>query len=233
LVQVLSRSCRRVTVAALILLATSPVAAADLGTYREFTLGASTADVIARIGAAESDVKTLHERPALLQELSWRPRYTSGRNPVERDSVAVIVFSFIDNQLFRMTIDYDKNSTEGLTTEDMVAALSATYGPRSTRTATAAPRPAFDSLETPTVIAAWRQGDATLTLNQSTYGGGFGLVITSTALEALARKAQATAVIIDAREAPAREAAQAKEKAAAARAAEEKTRATNKATFTP
>jgi hypothetical protein len=228
-----SRSCPAVTVVAAMLLASSPVVAADLSTYREFTIGASTADVTARIGAAETDLKTVHERPALLQELSWRPRYTSGRNPVERDSVAVIVFSFIDNQLFRMTIDYDRNSTEGLTTEDMVAALSAMYGPRSTRTATVAPRPAFDSLDTPTMIATWRQGDATLTLNQSTYGGSFGLVITSIPLEALARKAQATAVIIDAREAPARDAARAREQAEAARAAAEKTRATNKAAFKP
>ena len=83
------------------------------------------------------------------------------------------------------------------------------------------------------MIATWRQGDATLTLNQSTYGGSFGLVITSIPLEALARKAQATAVTIDAREAPAREAARTKERADAARAAAEKTRTTNKDAFKP
>jgi len=58
-------------------------------------------------------------------------------------------------------------------------------------------------------------------------------MITSNALEALARKAQASAVIMDAREAPAREAARAKEQADAARAAAEKTRTTNKDTFKP
>jgi len=85
----------------------------------------------------------------------------------------------------------------------------------------------------PTVIATWRQGDATLTLNQSPYSGTFSLIITSIALEALARKAQATAVTMDAREAPAREAARAKEQADAARAGAEKTRTTNKDTFKP
>jgi hypothetical protein len=221
-----------VRLAAIILLASWPVAAADLGTYREFKIGTSTADVIASTRAAERDVKTLHERPALLQELSWRPRYASGRDSAERDSVAAIVFSFIDNQLFRMAINYDRSSTEGLTKEDMIASLSAMYGPRSTRPPVA-PRPAFDSLDTPTVMATWREGDATLTLNQSAYGGGFSLVITSIPLEALARKAQATAVTMDAREAPAREAARDKEQADAARAAAEKTRTTNKATFKP
>ena len=228
-----SRSCPAVTVVAAMLLASSPVVAADLSTYREFTIGASTADVTARIGAAETDLKTVHERPALLQELSWRPRYTSGRNPVERDSVAVIVFSFIDNQLFRMTIDYERGRTEGLTKEDMITSLSEMYGPRSTRQAPIAPRSSYDTLDTPIAIATWREGDATLTLNQSAYGGGFSLVITSLPLEARARKAQATAVTMDAREAPAREAARAKEQADTARAAADKTRTTNKATFKP
>lgn len=229
----LSRCFHRARLVAIILLASSPLAAADLGTYREFTIGASTADVIARTGAAERDMKTVHERPALLQELSWRPRYASGRNSADRDSVAAIVFSFIDNQLFRMTIDYDRSRTEGLTKEDMITSLSAMYGPRSTRPAPIAPRPEFDSLDTPTVFATWRQGDVMLTLNQSTYGGGFSLVIISVPLEALARKAQATAVTMDAREAPARDAARAKEQADAARAAAEKTRTTNKDTFKP
>jgi hypothetical protein len=222
-----------VILVAIVVLASWPVAAADLGTYREFKIGASTADVIALAGVAERDVKTLHERPALLQELSWRPRYAIGRNAADRDSVAAIVFSFIDNQLFRMAIDYERSRTEGLTKEDMITSLSEIYGPRSTQPAPIAPRPAFESLDTPTVFATWRQGDATLTLNQSTYGGGFSLVITSIPLELLARKAQATAVIIDAREAPAREVARAKEQADAARAAAEKTRTTNKATFEP
>ena len=229
----LSRCFHRVRLVAIILLASSPVAAADLGTYREFTIGTSTAAVIALTGAAERDVKTLHERPALLQELSWRPRYASGRNAASRDSVASIVFSFMDNQLFRMAIDYDRSRTEGLTKEDMITSLSAMYGPRSTQPAPTASRPAFDSLDTPTVFATWRQGDVMLTLNQSTYGGDFSLVVISIPLEALARKAQATAVTMDAREAPVREAARVKEQADAARAAAEKTRTTNKDTFQP
>ena len=232
LVHVVSRSFRRVGLVAIILLASWPVAAADLGTYRDFKIGASTGDVAARSSTPERDLKTLHARPALLQELSWRPRYAIGRNPAEPDSVSQIVFSFIDNQLFRMAIDYDRSTTEGLTKDDMIASLSAIYGARSTRPP-AASRPVFDSLDALTVLATWRQDDVTLTLNQSAYRGGFSLVITSIPLETLARKAQAAAVVIDTREAPVREAARAKEQADAAQAAAEKTRATNKATFKP
>lgn len=229
----IARTFRVVALGVMVLSASWPIAAADPGTYREFKLGAPTADVIARAGAAQRDVRQLHERPALLEELSWRPRYTSGRDPADRDSVAGIVFSFIDNQLFKMVIDYDRTRTEGLTKDDMIASLSAIYGPRSTAPAPAPQRSTIDSLNTPTVLARWREGDTSITLQQSTYGGGFGLVIVSVPLEALARKAQATAVIMDAREAPMREAARAKAQAEAEKAAAEKTRTTNKGTFKP
>ena len=227
------RHFHSVTLAAFVLLAPWIAAAADLDTYREFRLGASTADVIAQGRATERDVRTLHERPALLQELTWRPADTSGGTSADRDSVTAIVFSFIDNRLFRMAIDYDRSRTAGLTRDDMITSLAAVYGPRSTRPAPASPRPAFESLDTRTVIARWQQDDTTVALTQSTYSGGFSLVITSVPLEALARKAQATAVTMDAREAPAREAARIKAEADAAQAAAEKTRTTNKDTFKP
>lgn len=213
--------------AIVLLPAARSVAADDIGTYRDFRLGASMAEVMTRAGSTQRDVKTLHERPARLEELSWRPRYTSSRDSADRDSVATVVFSFVDNQLFRMTVDYDKSRTEGLTREDMITSLSAVYGPRSTP-APPGNRPAFDSVDTLTVLARWTQGDTMVTLHQLPYGG-FGLVITAVPLEALATKAQADALKMDAREAPAR----AREEADAARAAAEKTRTTNKEAFKP
>ena len=227
----LSRCFRHVMLVALVLVATQSLAAADPSTYREFKLGSSAADVMARGGAPQRDLKTLHERPALLQQLSWRPPYST-RAAADAESVAAIVFSFVDNQLFRMAIDYERSRTEGLTKEDMIASLSAIYGPRSTEPAPPL-RPVYDSLDTPAVLARWRQGDTTVALHQSTYGGGFGLIISSAPLEALARKAQATAITMDAREAPAREAARVKARAEAERADAEKARTTNKGTFKP
>jgi hypothetical protein len=217
----------------LILLASSSLGAADLGQYREFQLGASTADVVTAARADTRDVKTLHERPALLQELSWRPRYASGQNSTDRDSVNQIVFSFVDNQLFKMAIEYDRNRTEGLTKDDLIASLSEIYGPRSPLPTPPARRSDYEGLDTQTTVARWSQADTTVSLQTTAYGGGFGLVITSTSREALARKAQATAVTMDAREAPRREAERARLAADAARAAAEKTRTTNKATFQP
>jgi hypothetical protein len=229
----LARHFGQVTLVAVVLMAPWLVGAANFGTYREFTLGASTAEVIAQGRAADRDLKTLHERPALLQEISWRPPYTSGRDAAERDSVSAIVFSFVDNQLFRMAIDYDRARTEGLTNEDMIASLSAVHGAASVRPAPATSRSAFESLDARSPVARWQQGDTTIELTHSPYSRSFGLVITSVPLEARARKAQATAITMDAREAPAREAARAKADTDAARAAAEKTRTTNKATFKP
>ena len=162
-------------------------------------------------------------KPTLTQEFGWS----------DERIYAGIVFSFVDDQLFRRTIGYDSERTEGLTNADMVTALSATYGPPSPKTATPAPRSASESLDSVTTVATWRQGTSTVELRHSAYRGSFVLVITSVPLEALARKARTTAEALDAGEAPAREAARAKAEADAARDEAAKTRSTNKATFTP
>ena len=130
-----------------------------------------------------------------------------------------------------MAVDYDRSRTQVLTTADMIASLSEMYRPRSPRPARPARRLGYDALDTPSVIAQWRQGETVVALQHSSYTSSFSLVITSVTLEALARKAQAAAVTMGAREA--REAARAKEQADAAKTAAEKTRTTNKATFQP
>lgn len=214
-----------------IVLASWPAAGADLRSYHAFALGMSTADVVARTSAKEADVKTLHERPSLLEELSWRRPYQSA--PTADDSIDTIVFDFVDGQLFRINVGYEPDRTEGLTNEDMIASLVAIYGPRSTRPARRARRSEFESIDTPTVLATWRDGDSTIALTQSAFSRGYGLIITSTSLEALAKKAEAVATATDTREAPAREAARAKAAAEAERAAATKTRSANKAAFKP
>lgn len=213
------------------MLASWPAAAADLRSYHSFALGMSTADVVARTGATAADVKRLHEQPSLLEELSWKRPYDSAGSA--DDSIDAILFNFIDGQLFRITVTYEMGRTESLTNADMIASLAAIYGPRSMRRVRRASRSEFESIDTPTVVATWRDGESTIALNQSPLSRGYGLVITSTSLAVLARKAEAVATARDAREAPAREAARAKAAAAAERATVTKTRDTNKAAFKP
>ncbi|MGE3579198.1 MAG: hypothetical protein AB7I25_12130 [Vicinamibacterales bacterium] len=215
----------------LMVLLGTPAAAAGLDRYRDFALGASTADVLAATAALPRDLRTLHSRPSLLQELSWRPA-RGGPGDVHA-SISAILFSFLDDQLFRITVEYSRSGTEGLSHGDMTAALIAVYGPVSSLPAPSKQRASYDSVDTTRAIAAWREGDASVVLHTSEYSGTFGLVVTSEARESLARKAQAAAVVIDQREAPALESARLKAAAAAAKAADAATRTTNKATFQP
>jgi len=224
---------RPVMFAVMLLGAAWPLAANDLGMYRGFTLGATAAEVTKQAGTSADELKTLHERPSLLQELPWRPPYVAGRDIGERDSVATIVFSFIDDRLFRITVDYDRSRTEGLTADDMVTALTTKYGPRSSGRPPASTSPRVDSIDAPTILAFWQQDDTTITLSRFAYSSRFTLTVSSVRLDALARKSQAAAGVMDAQDAPAREAERAKARVAAEREAAEKARTTNKATFEP
>ena len=205
--------------------------AAELSRYREFDLGSSVAVVTTVTRTADRDLKIIHTRPALLQEVTWRPRYMTGAPIADRDSINEIVFGFVDDQLFRMTVNYDRGRTTGLTNEDMLAALTEVYGaPTRPSPPSRASADAGDGVD---VLAEWQHADVHVAVRRNRYTESFSLVITSLPLEAIARKARATALTMDAREAPAREAALAKKRADEERQAEEQARTTNKKVFRP
>lgn len=212
-------------------LAAAPSAAGTLDRYRDYTLGASTTAILAATQAPAQDLKTRHTQPALLQELSWRPgRVGAGGANL---SIAVITFNFLNDALFRIEVEYNRASTEGLSHSDMTAAISAMYGvPAVVPTATTR-RTGRESLNAVRDIATWHEGNTSVFLRTSDFSGTFGLVVTALAEDAVARKAQAEAVLMDERSAPLREAARVKAAAAAATAAEKSTREKNKATFRP
>jgi hypothetical protein len=211
------------------------LAAQDFGRYREFELGSDVAAVSAVTGTAASDLKVIHQRPALIQELTWRPKY-GVRRPVAPDiqSVEHMVFAFHENRLFRVTIDYDQAQTEGLTDADMIEAVSAIYG-SPVKPAVARRRPAVSVYDDPgTPIAQWGNVDSSIMLYRvPSYATRFRIVVTAEPIATLARTAAARAFVLDAREAPQREAARQKKDAEDRRAAEEKARSTNRATFRP
>ena len=202
------------------------------GRYRDFQLGSSLDSIAALSGGSTSQATTVRDHPIVLKDLQWRRPYSvAGQTP---DSVQQIAFSFFNDQLFRMVVDYDRESTEGLTDADMVEALSTMYGARAkiTTRPTSGPIDQIDQ-ESGTRIARWADGDFGAVLYRSSYASGFRLVVTSTRLTARARTAEAEAVRLDEREAPQRERARQKKEAEDARAAREKARLSNKATFIP
>jgi len=201
------------------------------GHYRQFQLGANLDSIAALSGAPASDATTVRDHPVVLKDLQWRRPYVVGGGA---DSVQQIAFSFFNDQLFRIVVDYDSAKTEGLTDTDMVEALSTMYG-GTVKPIVTAPNGPIDQIdqESGTPIARWGDADFRVVLYRSSYDSGFRLVVTSTRLTARVRTAEAEAARLDEREAPQRERARQKKEADDARTAREKARLANKATFVP
>jgi len=62
--------------------------AADLSSYRNFQLGMNLLAVEKQADIKPSEAKTVHQRPAMLQDLEWRPRRFPGPAP-ESDPVRI------------------------------------------------------------------------------------------------------------------------------------------------
>jgi hypothetical protein len=202
--------------------------------YREFQLGGDVASVSALAGVAVSEAKVIHQRPAVFQDLQWRPRYAAtGLTAPAADPVQQIVFSFYNDQLFRLVVDYDRNRTEGMTDADMIEAISSAYGSRSKTPQKSGVGTSQVAEESGTRIAHWVDGDSSIVLYRSSYASGFRIIVTSVHLDALARTAEAQAVRLDERDAPRLEIARQKKEADETRAAQEKARLANKAGFRP
>ena len=202
--------------------------------YRHFQLGGSLLSVATLSGAVASEAKTIHLRPALMQELQWQRPYSLDTTPALADPVKQIVFSFYDDQFSRMVVDYDHDRTAGLTAADLIDAISTEYGPQrkpGVRTSRGVPSQVEEESGTP--VARWGGADYSLVLYQSSYTSAFRIIVTSPRLEALARTADAQATRLDEREAPLREIARQKKDAEDARVSQEKARVTNRAAFRP
>lgn len=219
-----------------VLLSVAVVRAQTRGDYREFKLGSPVARVLEQSHSAASDLTAVHARPALIQELRWRASFfVAGTNDPQKDSVEQISFSFVDNQLFKIAIDYDGGRTEGMTDGDMIAALSGQYGSTREQSVPATSPEAGSPVPfgSKTAVARWQDGDVVVVLSRNPFTAGFQLVVTSERLDALARVASAEAVRIEAAAAPGIELARRQQGADDRRAAKEKARAANKAAFRP
>jgi hypothetical protein len=221
---------------AVLVLSAVPLEGQDLSKYRDFSLGTSLAAVVAASGARAEDAKTLHARPAIISELEWRTIYSRPAGSDE-DAVRRVVFSFYDDQLYRVVVTYDPERTAGLTDADLIRALSELYGPPLPVTAgRTAPRESAacsaDAKEA-TMVRCWNGPEEALTLLRGDYAGEVGLVLMSKRLSQKASSATKEAIRLDAAEAPQRAKAQAAKAAAEARAATDKARLANRATFRP
>ena len=217
-----------------IVLSTQGVESQGGAQYRDFQLGGDLASVAALAGIKPSEAKVIHQRPALLQSLEWRPRWMNGSTVDQTDPVEQVVFSFYNDQLFKVIVDYNRQRTDGLTDVDMIDAISGSYGPPVKLAVKATPAaPWTVEAESGTAVGRWVGADYAVVLYRSSYATTFRMIVTLPRLDALARTADAQALRLDEREAPQREIARQKKEADDTRAAQEKARVANKATFRP
>ncbi len=194
----MSRVCSINKLYVLLLLSSPLLCATDLSTYRGFQLGMTVNAAVKHSGMDISEVTTLHQRPARIQELTWDPERFSAS---DTDPVQQVLFSFYNGQLFRMVVDYSAEKIKGLTSDDIVAAVSGKYG-APTRAGITFSLPAEFSEDTQQVVARWEDADSSFSLIQLPYGPNFQLVVVSKRLSALADSALAEGTRLDAEAAP-------------------------------
>ena len=182
----MSQSNDRTLIAALCIVfgATLPGAQAPPH-YRTYRMGDDILAVSQQLGVP---IPPAPEAGGTVRELRWRADYvargTKAADPVER-----LMFSFHDNQLFRIVIDYAPTRTDGMRAADVVAAVAKIYGSPTKR----ADPPVQVGLQpmrpVDTVVAQWNDDDLHVALLQLDGRPAFRLIVASPLLQARARTA--------------------------------------------
>jgi hypothetical protein len=213
------------------ILAGGLVGAADFSTYRGLQFGMSLAAAAKQTGARPTDVKVLHQRPAVIQELDWQLEPPPLDDRAKADPVKNVLLSFFNGELSRMVVTYDRHRVEGMTPEDMIAGISATYGMATRPTAEIAYRGNY--AEVAPLIARWEDSDYSYNLVRSSDRSSFAMILFSKRLDALAQTSIVEAVRLEQQEAPQRELAAAQKQAEAERVLQDAARSVNKPNFRP
>jgi hypothetical protein len=190
----------------------------------------SLESVAKQINTKASDAKITHQRPAVIQTLQWDQGYS---DPSAKDrSLRSIRFDFYNGELSKMVVTYDPRGTEGMTTDDMIEAISAIYGAatKPERTIAVSTLVYEDNQK---VLACWEDAQYSYNLFRSAYGNAFGLVAFSKKLDLVASDSSRESDRLDKLEAPARELAQQMKREEDKRVAEEKARLISKPKFRP
>ena len=188
-----------------LLLAAPLLQAQDFSKYRNFSLGMGLPAVLKYTSQKMADVKVIHSQPALIQEVTWWPPTPPGTT-AQSDTVREIVLTLYNGELYKMAVTYDRTSTEGLTTPDMMKAVTAKYGPVANvpLAIDAAANDRYDM--SAKIIASWEGSQYSVDLVRSAFTDDFGLLIYSKRVNADAELAIAEAVKLEMQERPKREA---------------------------
>jgi len=210
-------------------LATSVLTAGDLSTYREFQFGMDLSVAAKQAGMKASEARLVHQRPAVIQELEWQPNGSARSS--DTDPIKDGLLCFYKSELFRIVVTYDRDRVEGMTPNDMIGAISTTYGIATRPKAEIAYHSNY--AEVAPVLARWEDSRYSYNLVRSGDGRSYGMVMYSKPLLALAEAAITEAVRLDATEAPQRAIEVQRKQQADDQLALEKARSVNAPNFRP
>jgi hypothetical protein len=222
------KTARSINTLSLLVLLSSPLLSrTDLSAYRGFHFGTSLNTAVKHSGMDLSEVTVTHQRPALIQELKWRPSRFAGASG-DKDPVNEVEFGFFNGQLFRIVVDYDDQKIAGLTTDDLIDGISAQYGAATKPGVTMVVSSQFSD-QMAQVLARWEDADYSSNLVQLPYSGTAKMVMFDKILNARAEAAIAEGIRLDTEEAP----GLAKLKEQTAKTDLNRNRLVNKARFRP
>ena len=205
--------CSLVSSLVMILLSAPLIHGQDLSKYQNFSFGMHLVDLSKQVDQKPTEANLIHQRPAVIQELTWWPPLASGTRLAE--PVRQILFSFYNGELYRILVTYDRYVTEGLTADSMVRTMSAKYG-TATRPTAEINFPTNETGEygtTEKVIVRWEDSQYSCNLFRSPLSNTFGLVMFSKRLEAQAEAAIAKSLKLEGQEDPQEEVARVKKEA--------------------
>ncbi len=202
-----------------------------LSNYRGVTLGDSVQVVVDRLGLVASDVKVVHDRPTVVQEVTWRPRRFVSGSSIEPDALAEMVLTFQAGQLARIAVAYDRERTQGMTDADLHEAMGNVYG--ASMLVVSPTQLTITASSDRQTIGRWEDAETLLLLWREHYPNRVGLTLTSIAGDAALQKAISDGVRLYDAEAPGRNLARRTAELAANQAQVEKVRQDNKVKFKP
>jgi hypothetical protein len=206
-------TCSLVSSLVMILLSAQCIHGQDLSKYQTFSFGMRLVELAKQVDQKPTEANLIHQRPALIQELTWWPPLGSGT--LRTEPVRQILFSFYNGELYRILVTYDRYVTEGLTADAMVRTMSAKYG-TATRPTAEINFPTNETGEygtTEKVIVRWEDSQYSFNLFRSPLSNTFGLVMFSKRLDAQAEAAIAKSLKLEGQEDPRKEVARLKKEA--------------------
>jgi hypothetical protein len=205
--------------------------AGDLSNYRGFKFGMTLADAAKQGNRKAADATTAHQQPALIQELEWQPGSGARTAQVKADPVRDGVLSFYNGELYRIVITYNPYQVAGMTREDMIQALTLSYGAASLPTTEIPYHDLYG--EAAPVLARWEDSAYSYNLVQTGDHSTFALILYSKRLDSLAQAAIAESHGLEAQSAAQKELDEQKQRAQEQLLELEKARLVNIPNFRP